>query len=97
MRENKGKYGTNLNRECNRDTQSKASYHLKLVTFDFIVALVITRNVFDLTIDVTRVLQARNSYISDAIHLINTLKAKFSEIRCNIDFYHKRWYDNGPG
>ena len=48
---------TNLNRECNRDTQSKASNHLKLVTsFDFIVAVVITINVFDLTIDVTRIL-----------------------------------------
>ena len=31
--------------ECGRDTQSKASNHLKLVTsFDFVVALVITRN-----------------------------------------------------
>ena len=85
----------NLQRECNRDTQSKALSHLKLVTsYEFIVALVITRNVFDLTIDVTRVLQARNNDILDAIHLINTLKAKFSEIRCNIHFYHKKWYDN---
>ena len=49
---------------------------------------------FDLTIDVTRILQARNNDISDAIHLINTLKAKFSVIRSNIDFYHKKWYDN---
>ena len=42
------------NHECNRDTQSKFSNHLKLVIpYDFFVALVITRNVFDLTIDVT--------------------------------------------
>ena len=35
---------------CNRDTQNKAPSQLKLVTsFEFIVALVITRNVFDLT------------------------------------------------
>ena len=59
---------TNLHIECNGYTRSKASNHLKLVTsFDFIVALVITRNVFYLTSDVTQVLQVRNKDICDTV------------------------------
>ena len=71
----------NLHSEGDRDTQSKALNHLKLVaSFDLIVALVMTRNIFDLTIDVTQLLQARNNDIFDAIHLINTLKLNFLKL-----------------
>ena len=54
----------NLNRACNRDTSSKASSFFKLVSsFDFIVSLVITRCIFDVTLPVTQLLQAKTIVI----------------------------------
>ena len=81
------------NIKCNRDTSTKASAFLKLVTsFDFIVPMVLTRNVFDMTLDVTQMLQSRNNDILDAVHMVNTLKNHFSSVRLQIDKYHAKWY-----
>ena len=47
----------NLDKVCNHDASDKTRSFLKLISsFPFIVSLVITRNVFDLTIDVTNLL-----------------------------------------
>ena len=47
----------NTNYEFNNETVSKASSHLNGVErFDFIVAMVITRHVFDLTMDVKKLI-----------------------------------------
>ena len=68
----------NVNKECNMDTSIKASSFLKLVTtFEFIVSLVITRTVFDMTLEVTKMLQSRDTDILDAVHMIETIKKTF--------------------
>ena len=76
--------------KCNRDTSSKATSLLKLImSFDFIVALVITRCVFDLTLPVTQLLQSND--IADGLHLIESLKNLSTSIRNSIDTYHTKW------
>ena len=82
----------NLEGKSNRDTSSKATSLLKLVTsFDFIVSLVITRCVFDLTLPVTQLLQSKTNDIADGLHLIESLK-NLAISRNNIDTYHSKWY-----
>ena len=84
----------NLNKKSNRDTSSKASSFLRLVaSFDFIVALVITRCVFDYTLPVTQLLQNKSIDINHGIHLIQSLKDHIVAMRNNIDFYHLEWYN----
>ena len=81
----------NLNKKSNRDTSSKASSFLKLVaSFDFIVALVITR---DYTLPVTQLLQNKSIDSNHGMHLIQSLKDPIVAIRKNIDFYHLDWYN----
>ena len=84
----------NVDKKCNRETSAKASCFLKLITsFDFIAAMVITRCLFDCTLDVTKLLQGKTNDISDGIHLIESLKSLLTAIRNEIDFYHDKWYD----
>ena len=83
----------NLDGKCSQDTSSKASSLLKLVTpFDFIVALVITRCVFDLTLPVTQLLQSKNNDIANGLHLIESLKDLSTSIRGSVDAYHAKQY-----
>ena len=84
---------SNLERQCNPSTSSKASSFLALVSsFKFIVAMVITRNIFDLTLPVTQLLQAKTNYVMDGIDLIQALKNLGVTIRNQIEFYHDQWY-----
>jgi hypothetical protein len=83
----------NLENKINRDTVSKATSHRNaLERFDFIVSMVITRQVFDLTMDVTKLLQSRTNDILKTIILIDCLKDQFSNIRSNIEKYHGEWF-----
>lgn len=69
------------------------SRYLALIsTFQFIVSLVITRNIFDLTLPVTQLLQAKSNDIMDGIDLIQALKNLGIIVRTQIDFYHVKWY-----
>ncbi|XP_046858566.1 uncharacterized protein LOC124452015 [Xenia sp. Carnegie-2017] len=61
--------------------------------FDFVVALVITRNILDSTLPVTQLLQGKSIDIMDGIHLISTLKTEVVNMRNSSDFYHDTWYD----
>ena len=86
----------NLEKKCNRDTSSKASCFLKCVaTFEFIVALVITRNVLDITLPATELLQAKGNDIFDGLKLICSLKNLAVIMRNSVDIYHNKWY-NAP-
>ncbi|XP_065662589.1 52 kDa repressor of the inhibitor of the protein kinase-like [Hydra vulgaris] len=61
----------NVNKSFNHSMSSSASLRLKLIRgFDFIVALCITRNVFDITLPVTRMLQSKSNDIYDGLNLI---------------------------
>ena len=58
----------------NRDTVSKAQVLLNHVTdFNFIVTLVVTRNVFDYTHPVTELLQAKSNDIVKGFDLLSSL------------------------
>ena len=84
----------NLDKKCNRDTSDKASSFLKLVTsFDFMAALVITRNVFDLNLPVTQLLQSKSNHTFDGIHLMEALKHLVVSTKNYIDYYHDLLYD----
>ena len=84
---------SNLEKQCNPKTSSDASSLLTLISsFKSIAALVISRNVFDITLPVTQLLQAKNIDIMAGIELINSLKNLGMTIRNEIDFYHDNWY-----
>ena len=84
---------SNLEKQCNPKTSSDASSLLTLISsFKFIVALVIARNVFDLTLPVTQLLQAKSIDIVAGIELINSMKNLGMTMRNEIDFYHDQWY-----
>ena len=83
----------NEERQCNPSTSSQATSFLALISsFQFIVSLVITRHILDLTLPVTQLLQAKNNDILDGIELIQTLKNLVNTARNTIDYYHGQWY-----
>ena len=66
---------TNSVGEYNLSLSSDASSHLtRILKFEFVAALVITRHILDATLDVTKLLQGKTIDIMDGIHLINSLK-----------------------
>ena len=85
--------GLNAERVCNPATSSKATSFLALISsFQFIVALVISRNVLDLTLPVTQLLQAKINDVMVGMHLIDALKGLGIRVGDQIDFYHDTWY-----
>ncbi|XP_046861158.1 52 kDa repressor of the inhibitor of the protein kinase-like [Xenia sp. Carnegie-2017] len=83
----------NAGHVCNPETSSKASSFLALIsTFRFIVSLVISRNILDLTLPVTQLLQAKTCDVMDGMHLIESLKNLGILLRNDVDLYHGKWY-----
>ena len=65
----------NLEKQCNPATASKSFSFLALISpFQFIVSIVITRNIFDIILPVTQLLQAKTNDIMNGINLIQALK-----------------------
>ena len=80
----------NLERKYNPNTSSQAtSFSALISSFQFIVALVITRNILDMTLPVTQLLHAKNNDILDGVELIQALMTA----RNQIDYYHDKWYN----
>ena len=77
----------------NKETSARASQLFSSLDFDFIVNLVITRNVFDLTHSVTLLLQSRNNDIADGVGLIEAVIRRVHELRKNINESHEKWYN----
>ena len=83
----------NLNKICNHDTASQAlSFFNDISNFEFIVSLVITRNVLSLTHSVTTLLQDRSIDIMDNISHIDNLKNTVMNCRNKVNVYHDKWY-----
>lgn len=83
----------NAERVCNPATSSKATSFLALISsFQFIVALVISRNILDLTLPVSQLLQSKVNDVMDGMHLIDALKGLGIRVRDQINFYHDTWY-----
>ncbi|XP_065642336.1 52 kDa repressor of the inhibitor of the protein kinase-like [Hydra vulgaris] len=84
----------NVNKSFNHSTSSSASSLLKLITgFNFIVAMCITRNVFDLTLPITRMLQSKSNDIYDGLNLIQALKDVVSSLRNVVNQHHQMCYE----
>ena len=83
----------NKDNTCNRDTSVKASSFFILVsTVQFVACLVLTRNVLDITLPVTQLLQSKSIDICDGLHLIESLKALVITRRQDVDEFHSKWY-----
>ena len=77
----------------NKETTSKASALLRLLhTFEFIVSLVVTRSVFDMTLPVTYLLQSSSLDVINGFHLIESVKSLFLTVRNSVQVYHDKWY-----
>ena len=87
-------FSVNPESTINRDTSIKAQALLltHISNFNFIVSLVITRKIFDLTHSVTALLQAKSNDIVNGFELIGSLIDLMPNIRVNIDRYHDEWY-----
>ncbi|XP_046854443.1 52 kDa repressor of the inhibitor of the protein kinase-like [Xenia sp. Carnegie-2017] len=84
----------NVDKDHSLNVSSDASELLDLLEkFDFVVALVICRNVFDSTIGVTQLLQGKSIDIMDGLHLITSLKTFVVNVTNSIDKYHDTWYE----
>ena len=77
----------------NKTHQQKRYHFTKLLTsFDFILALVLTRYVLDLTLPVTKLLQGPTIDVADSSHLIESLKSVTNSKRKNVDQFHNNCY-----
>ena len=80
----------------NDDTNTKASNLYKyFYNFDFVVALVITKNILSYTSAVRELHQKKSNDILQASYqLIESVKAQFhDDIRANVYIFHEEWYD----
>jgi hypothetical protein len=85
---------TNLEGKFKPSLSSDASSLLTLVSrFDFVVALVITRNIIDLNLPVTQLLQGKTIDVMDGIHLIETLKNDVTELGNLVYSFYETWYE----
>ena len=84
----------NQDNKFNPTTKHKAASFLEMISkFSFIISMVVTRQIFDLTIDVTTNLQAREIDIQNCNDLIETLINSTKKYRDNIDQEFQNWYE----
>ena len=87
------KLAKNKKKEYRTDTTAGATSLFKLLTsFDFIVTLVIVRNLLDYVLPVTIKLQSKSNDIVNAVELIESVKKHFENMRPCIDYWHSKWY-----
>ena len=78
---------------CNRDTANKALPFLKLISsFEFLITLIVVRNVFDLCLPVTQLLQGNDNDIMDGIQMIESLKKVAALWKLSINIHHEKWF-----
>ena len=83
----------NLERWFNYDTSRQAvGFFHQIANFEFLVTLVITRSLLDLTLPVTKLLQNKTIDVMDSLDLIQTLKNVLTQTRNDVDYYHDIWY-----
>ena len=83
----------NEGRVCNREISTEASSFYKLIaSFDFIATLVLTRSILDLTLPVTELLQGKEIDMTDASHLLDSLKNVILSKPNNVDELHYNCY-----
>ena len=79
-------------RKCR--TFSKAGILLDTVSnFQFLVSLVVTRNILDYIRPATVLLQRREIDILEGYNIINTLIKTLNDTRTDVDSKHEDWYN----
>ena len=80
-------------KEYNKETSSKASSFMKLLTnFSSIVSLVLTKQLMDYFYGISITLQIKSFDISQQVDEIQKLTKHLKEIQRNVEAYHKKWY-----
>nr|XP_047137463.1 52 kDa repressor of the inhibitor of the protein kinase-like [Hydra vulgaris] len=80
-------------KEYNKETSSKASSFMKLLTnFSFIVSLVLTKQLMDYFYGISVTLQTKSFDISQQLDEIQNLTNRLREMQRNADAYHNKWY-----
>ena len=80
---------TNVEGRFNRNTQHDAfSYFKAIDSFDFIVNLVMTYKVLELSLLITELLQSKKNDIADGIGMIKSLINNVQVIRSNVEEFH---------
>ena len=69
----------NVGKVVNAATSTKATPFF--TPFDFIVTLVIVRNVLERTLPVARLLQSKNNDVMDSVHFINSVLTEITGMR----------------
>ena len=83
----------NVDRKLTAEQSGKASVRLKAISeFQFIVSLVITRCVFDITLPVTENLQAKSIDIFTTVDMIKALRQSIKTKLLNVKEDHDKWY-----
>jgi hypothetical protein len=83
----------NVDKRISNENSGKAGNHFKALTnFEFIVSLVITRSVFDITLPVTQLLQSKSLDIYNGISMITALKNSLKAHLRSVESKHKEWY-----
>ena len=78
----------------NNETSGKAESLFKLIyDFESIVTLVVTLNILDYILPVTRKLQAKDLNVAQSMDLIQSLKLTIENLRNSVENYHENWYD----
>ena len=77
----------------NSKTSSEAgSYERLMTSFQFLVVLVITKQLMDYFYSVTKILQTKDFDISQRNEQIENLKKTLETLRANVDTEHESWY-----
>ena len=84
----------NEKKEYNKETCTRAHYLHKAIDFEFIANLVITRLIFDMSLEVTELLQSRGNDIADGVNQIRTLidKVKHHRDKRYVGDFHDECY-----
>ena len=83
----------NAFRKHNKNTQTDAfSYFKTIDNFDFIINLIITYHVLELSLLVTQLLTSKKNDIADGVDMITSLINRVSIIRENVEEYHDEWF-----
>ena len=87
----------NVGRICIQETSTKAvSFYKLLTSFDFILALVLTWPVLDLTLPVRGLLQRPVTDVADSSNVYEFLKSLIIFNRRNEDQFHNNYFKSVP-
>ena len=79
--------------EFSKFSSDASTYFRTINNFEFVVSLVVTKNVFDHTSALTVQLQQKKIDIAESLKQINLLKSQMAILRNTVEEIHSSWYD----